>query len=347
MVAKNLACALSALLLAGAASNISHAQTAPTYDLVRSIPLGAPEHWDYLTFDAPSQRLFISHATEVTVVNVKSGDIVGHITGLMGSHGVAIDHRNGLGYADSGKDQMTTVFNLKTLKTVTKIPALEDADGMTFDPASNQVFVVGGDANAAIAYNPTTNKIAKTIALGGAPEFLAADGKGDLFVAINDKNEIVKINTKTNDVTARWPTAPCTEPTGMAVDAKTNRVFTSCRSGDMIVLDGNSGKIVATLPIGKGTDAAAFDDVRHRAFSSNHDGTLTVVSEKDANDFSVLDNVKTQDGARTLAVDPKSGDVYLVTAKVQSVEPPKTPGGYPHAVYVPGSLTLLVYKPTH
>ncbi len=338
---------LSAFALAAAlaAGGTAAAQTAPLYHLVRSIPLGAPEKWDYLNYDAPSHELFISHGTEVTVVNTRSGDVVGHITGLMGSHGIAIDHANGMGYADSAKDESTTVFDLKTLKPVTKLSALADADGMVYDPASRQIFVVGGDANAALAIDGKTNKVSAPIPLGGAPEFLAVDGKGALYVNINDKDEIVRIDTKTDKVTATWPTAPCARPTGMAVDAKTRRLFSSCHSGVMLVMDADTGKVITTLPIGQGTDAAAFDPVRHRAFSSNRDGTLTVIGETNANSFSVLDNLTTMPGARTLAVDSVSGDVFLVTAKVASVTPPAAPGGYPHTNYVPGSLELLVYAP--
>jgi YVTN family beta-propeller protein len=233
------------------------------------------------------------------------------------------------------------------LKVIKTIPALLDADGMAFDPASDQVFIAGGDANAVLAIDTKTNEPVKTIPLGGSPEFLVADGAGSLYVNINDKNEIVRIDTKTNSVVAHWPVAPCDRPTGLAIDTASRRLFSSCENSLMAVVDADSGKVVTSLPIGKGTDAAAFDPQRNLAFSSNRDGTLSVIQENDPNNFTVLQPVKTETGARTMAVDPATGKIFLVTAKVKSAGAPKYAGGPLVYKFVPGTVKALYFVPTH
>ncbi len=342
-----LAIILAGGILAAGLGAGAPAKSAPgylqTYRLTQTIRLGGGPKWDYLNFDPATDRVYISHGTEITVLDARTGALAGRVTGLEGSHGIAIDAADGLGFADSALNESITVFDLKTLKAVKKIPALLDADGMVYDAASGQVYDVGGDANAAIVVNARTQKIVATIPLGGAPEFLVTDDAGSVYVNINDKDQIVKIDTAKNVIVARWPVAPCDSPTGLAIDPGTRRLFSSCHSGVMVVLDADSGKLVATLPIGKATDAAAFDPVRKLAFSSNRDGTLTVIKENGADDFKVVGNVKTAPGARTLAVDPATGRVFLVTATVKSAGPPKHPGGPPSYIFVPGTVKALVF----
>ena len=209
----------AASMLALAVANAKPSIAAPTdYTITKTVPLGGGIRWDYLHFDPASDRLFISHGTELTVLNGQTGAVIGHVRGLHGSHGIAIDHATGLGYADSSGTQTTTIFNLKTLRTVKTIPALKDADGMAIDPASNQVFVAAGDSNAVMPIDLKTNESGKPIALGGAPEFLVADGAGSLYINLNDKNEIAKIDTRTDTVVAHWPLTSCDRPTGLAMD---------------------------------------------------------------------------------------------------------------------------------
>jgi DNA-binding beta-propeller fold protein YncE len=316
------------------------------YHLTQTIPLGGGVKWDYLHFDAATQRVFISQGDELTVVDAHSGKISGHVTGLRGSHGIAIDPKTGFGYADSSDTKTISIFNLKTLTVVQTMPALEDADGMLYDSVSDQVFVVGGDAAAMLAIDPHTNKVAKTIALGGKPEFLVSDEAGSVYVNISDKNQIVRLDTRTDAITARWRIAPCHRAVGLAIDAKTRRLFSSCANALMMVADADDGKIVAQLPIGKGTDSAAFDPVRARAFSANRDGTLSIIQEHGGNDVTALAAVKTALGARTMAVDPASGRIFLVTASVASAGPPKQPGGVPNYKFAPGTARLLILDPT-
>jgi DNA-binding beta-propeller fold protein YncE len=336
--------ALAALLALGVPSPNAQAK-APLYILEKSVPLGGVTKWDYLHFDPASDRVFISHGTELTVVDARSGKIVGHVTGLAGSHGIAIDNANGLGYADSGKTASLNIFDLKSLKTIKTMPALQDADGMAFDAPTGQVFVAGGNANAVLAVDAKSDQPGKTIPLGGSPEFLVTDGAGSLYININDKNEIVKIDTKTDAIIARWPVTPCVGPTGLAIDPQSRRLFSSCDNATMMVVDSDTGKIIATLPIGKGTDAAAFDPAAKLAFSSNRDGTLTVIQEADPEHFNVLADVVTEPGARTMAVDPATGDVFLATARVQSAGAPKHAGGPPSYKFAPGTVQLLIYRP--
>jgi DNA-binding beta-propeller fold protein YncE len=316
----------------------------PIYKISKTVPLPGGPKWDYLDFDAATNRVFISRGTEVAVINATTGAPIGTLRGLPGSHGIAVDPETGLVYADSAGKSEVIAFDPKTLKPVASIPVLADADGMVYDPASKQIFVAGGDAKGVMPVNPARNQVLPMIALGGTPEFLAADGQGSLFVNINDTNEIARIDTRTGKITARWPTAPCESPTGMAVDPADRLLFSSCHSGVMLVMDGNDGKMVAALPIGKGTDAAAYDPVTKQAFSSNGSGSLSVIRKTAPGQFSDI-SVPTAMGARTMAIDPATGRVFLVTAKVLSTTPATTPNGHPHYVFAPNSVKLLILDP--
>jgi DNA-binding beta-propeller fold protein YncE len=335
-------CAAAALAVAAFFPTPAHA--APLYTLTKTVPLGGGVAWDYLHFDAPSDRLFISHGNELTVLSGRTGAVIGEMTGLDGSHGVAIDHATGLGYADSSGSKTTSIFNLQTLKIVKTIPALLDADGMVFDPSSNQVFVVGGDANAVRSIDAKTNEPGALIALGGGPEFLVIDGQGGLYINLKTTNQMVKVDTRTDQVVARWP-VPCDAPTGLALDTATNRLFSSCRNGHIAVLNAETGAIVADLPIDLGTDSAAFDPSRKLVFSANRDGTLSVIREDDADHFTVLPPVHTELGARTMAVDPATGRIFEVTATVKSVLPPPHAGWAHNYTFVPHTFRELLFDP--
>jgi len=322
------------------------ASAAPPYALTKTVPLGAPDRWDYLAFDASSHRVYVSHGPVVSVVDAGSGAIVGTIgTFPGGTHGIGIVTAAGRGYTDDGKAGTAISFDPTTLKTEKTTAAAPDADGISYDSASRHIFVIDGDSGSITVINPTTDSAVTTINVGGGLEFGAADGAGKFYVNGAEKGEIVRIDTKSNRVDARWPVPSCTKPHGLAIDAKERRVFVSCVNGVMLVLDADSGKQVANLPIGKYTDAAAFDPVRKRVFSSNGDGTLSIYEEKDANTFEPLETVKTQPSARTMAIDPESGRLYLTAMKITKIDPPAEPGGRPHVTFAPGSLALLVFDP--
>lgn len=322
-----------------AAFFLAAAHAASAYHLIATIPLGGATKWDYLHFDPPTDRLFISHGTEVTVVNLKTDKVIGELAPLPGSHGITVDPATGDIWADSAGNRLAVAFDPRSFKPLASVPVVLDADGMAYDPFSKQIFNTGGDGMAITPINPATDKAAADIALGGSPEFLAADGQGALYDNIEDLNQIVRIDTRTDKIVARWRLATCTHPKGMAVDGPNRLVFASCANGVMVVLNADTGKLEATLPIGKGTDAAAFDPIRRLAFASAGDGTMTIVAEKPAPH--VLEVMKTARGARTMAEDPATGDLFVVTADVAGT----IPGEPTHFKFVRGSLHVLVYAP--
>lgn len=334
---------LSALLLTTAA--VVPAQAATLYHLVDTVPLGGDVKWDYANVDGKNKFVFVAHNTEETVVSLTTNKVVGELAGLDGSHNAVVDPVTGDIWGDARSKNELIAFSPKTFQPVASVAVAPGADGMIYDKASKTIFVAAGGSKGVIAVDPASQTAYPEIPLGTGVESLTVDGKGSLYVALVKANEIDRIDTKTREVTATWPTTGCTEPTGMALDKKKGLLFTSCHSGVMDVLSTDTGAVVATLPIGKGTDSAAFDGKLHRAFSSNGDGTLSVIDDSGATPV-VLGNVTTQPGARTMAVDAKTGDVYTVTAQVASITPPAKPGAKPKVNYVPGSLELLVYAPS-
>jgi len=334
-----------AFVAALAAGPAIAAPTTPLYRLVATIPLGGGVKWDYLHFDPATDRVYVSHGDEVTVVNARTGRVIGALADLPGSHGIAVDPVSKLVYADSAGRSVLVAFNPSTLAPVASAPVLDDADGVSYDPFSRQIFVSGGDGDGFTPVSTVTGKAARNIDLGTSPEFHVADGKGSVFVDLVDASEIARIDTATDKVTATWPVAPCAHPKGLAIDPGTRRLFASCANGVGVVVDADSGKVLAALPIGKGTDAARFDPAHDRFLASNGDGTLSVIAERGPDDFSLLGTVKTAPGARTMAIDPATGRVFLVTAKVTKIIPPADPSDHPHYVYAPGSLRLLVFDP--
>jgi YVTN family beta-propeller protein len=318
----------------------------PSYKLVASIPLGAGERWDYVTFDPATDRVFVSHGDHITVVDSKSGTIVGQIgTFPGGTHGIGIATQSGRGYTDDGRAGTVGEFDLKSLKTETTLTAKPDADGIVFDPASGHVFVIEGDSGTISVIDPKANAVVATIAIGAGLEAGDTDGKGKLYVDGADAHDIIEIDTQKNAVLAHWPMPDCVRPHGIAVDAAGRRVFSTCSNAKMMVLDADNGKIVASEPIGNGSDGAAFDPVRKLAYSSNGEGTLSVIHEIDADHFAALDPVPTVKSARTCAIDPGTGRLFLPAADIAKIDPPTTPGGRPHVTFAPGSLKLLVYAP--
>lgn len=309
---------LGGALLVVAATVSFYAQAAgstpaPLYRLVRTVHLGVPDGWDYATFDPSTDRVYVSHRDRVTVVDGKSGRIIGEVKGMPGgTHGIVISHAHHVGFTDDGRAGQAVAFDPSTLEVVARIKAQKDADGIVLDPASGHVFVIDGDSGKLTVIDPANDHVVATIDVGAHLEFGVADGEGNLYVNGVENNDIVHIDTKTNKVVAHWPIPMCKSPHGMAIDRKTRRLFVSCENKVMVVANADNGAVVAKLPIGVFSDAAAFDPVRHRAFSSNGEGTITVVDEKNANTFTVAGTVKTELGARTMTLDPRTGRLYLV-----------------------------------
>ncbi len=246
------------------------------YGTVGSIQIGGTGGWDYLTADSQNRRLYVSHGTEVVVVDLDSRQIVGRITGMSRIHGIAIADNSGLGFISDGGSNEVVVFGLQNQTVKQKVKAGTNPDGIVFDPASNRVFAFNGRSQNATAIDAAAGTIAGTVELGGKPEFPVSDGQGSVYANIEDKNEIVRIDSKSLAVKARWSISPCESPSGLAMDRTNRRLFSVCDNKLMAVVDADSGKVIATPAIGEGPDAAAYDPGTHLAFSSNgQSGTLT------------------------------------------------------------------------
>ena len=327
------------VVLLGTAGNAAAAE----YTLKQKFNIGGEGGWDYLTYDASSNRLFIARGTRVQVVDPDKGVVLAEIADTPGVHGVALASDLGKGYTSNGRDNSVSVFDLKTLKTLTKVMTTggENPDFIAYDQVSKRVLAFNGRSHNASVVDAVSDKLVATIPLSGKPEAAVADGKGMMFVDIEDKNEIAAIDTKKGAVVATWPLPGCEEPAGLAIDEKTRRLFVGCHNKLMVVLNADSGKVVTTLPIGEGVDATVFDVGTTQIFSSQSDGTLTIVKEETADKFSVQQNANTQRGARTMALNPKTHDVYLVSAEFDEA-PPAAGQTRPRRTMKPGSFTLLV-----
>ncbi len=335
------------LTFSGPSSVHAETTTSALYKLEKTVKLGAPDRWDYLTFDPSSDRVFISHFDRLTIVNADSGKVEGTVQSFPGgTHGIAIVPSLGVGYTDDGKAGVAWAFDLKTLKKTQEVKAQSDADGVVYDSSSKHIFVIDGDSGKITVIDPKTNKVVATIDGGGGLEFGVVDGKGHFFVDGADKNEILRVNTGTNSVDAAWPVPACQSPHGIATDTATKRLFVSCENKKLIAVNSDTGTVVATLPIGTFSDAVAFDPVRKRIFSSNFDGTLNVFVEKGGDTYDTLTTIKTKMGARTMTINPKIGTLYLVAAKMKINEAAK-PTDFRHRfTTTPGSTSLLIFEPT-
>ncbi len=314
------------------------------YQLKQKYVLGGEGGWDYLTYDPAGKRLFISRGTHVMVVDPAKGTVIGDIADTAGVHGIALAQDLGKGFTSNGRDNTVTVFDLKTLKETSKIKLADDAknpDAILYDSASKRVFTFNGRSNNATVIDADKGTLVGNIALTGKPEFAAADGKGMVFVNIEDKGQLISIDAQKAVVVNTWPLTGCEEPSGLAIDAKHRRLFAGCHNKVMAIVNADNGKVVTTVPIGDGVDANGFDPGTDLAFSSNGDGTLTVVHEDSADKFTVAQNAETQKNARTMALDTSNHDVYLVTAEIE-VTPPAKEGDRPQRKMKPGTFTLLV-----
>jgi DNA-binding beta-propeller fold protein YncE len=314
----------------------------PAYHVARQIKLGGDGRWDYITVDTAGNRLFIARQTRIMVVDPASGRVLGEIPGIDGAHGVALDYATGHGFASAGRSGTVTMFDLKTLKVLGNHRAADDADAILYDPVSNLVFSFNGDAHSASVIDPVSGESVGTIPLGGKPEFGVSAGDGKLYVNIEDQGEIVEINAAAHRVLRRWSLRPCTEPTGLAIDQVHHRLFSGCHSKVMAVSDAVAGKLIATVPIGAGVDGNAFDPATGLAFSSNGEGTLTVVREDSPASFRTVATIPTRRGARTMALDPRTHRIFTVTADLGTPPPPTEQDPHPRPPVVPGTFTLLV-----
>lgn len=327
-----------ALLTAlGALSSAALVFAAATgYHILGEIAIGGEGGWDYLSVDSAARRLYVSHATHVVVVDLDSNKVVGDIPDTPGVHGIAVAADLGKGFISNGRGGNVTMFDLKTLKPIgEKIPTGENPDDITYDKGSARVFVFNGRSNSATVIDAKTGKVAATIPLAGKPEFAVSDGKGHVYNNLEDKNQLVEIDAAKATVTKTIPLTGCDGPSGMAYDVKDRRLFSVCSNRVMTVTDPDAGKVLSTVPIGAGSDGVAFDNGTGYAMSSNGDGTLTIVSQTGGK-WDVLENIATERGARTIAVDEKTHKVYSPTAKTA----PSAAGG--RATFVPNTFKVLM-----
>src|ERR1700722_12636997 len=273
------------------------AQSSASYRVTHTYTLGGEGNWDYIVPDPPNQRLFIARQNRVMVVDEDSGTLLGEVTGIQGAHGTAVAQTTGHGFATSGNDQSVVMFDLKTYKVLGRIPAAEDADAIVYDRPSNRVFTLNGDAHSSTVIDAGAGKLVTNIDLGGKPEYGASAGDGKVYANLTDSSEVVEIDAKTATVARRWSTAPCKQPVSMAIDTVHHRLFSGCRSGVMAVSDYQAGKVVATVPIGKGVDGAGYDPASGNAFASNADGTLTVIHQDSPDQYHVAESVQTPQGS--------------------------------------------------
>ncbi|HEY1272790.1 MAG TPA: YncE family protein [Terriglobales bacterium] len=300
----------AAVLMAGT----GWAQASSGYRVLKTYKLGGEGGWDYLTYDGATHRLYISRATRVMVVDAGTGKQIGEIADTPGVHGIALAPEFSRGFVSNGREGTVSIFDLKTLKTLSKVKVGENPDAILYDPASKRVFTFNGRSHDSTAIDAEKGTVVGTIKLEGKPEFAVSDGRGEVFVNIEDKSLLDALDSNKLSEKASWPLAPCEEPSGLAMDKKNRRLFSGCDKL-MAIVNADSGKVVSTLPICDGVDGTAYDEGTKLAFASCGDGNLTVIREESPDKFSVAETVPTQRGARTLTLDPETHTIYTVTAK--------------------------------
>jgi YVTN family beta-propeller protein len=323
--------AITCAILVASAAVVSAADAPPgkaahtnpgAYHILRKIPVAGGGRWDLLDYDAEGNRIFIPRATRYQVVDANKGVLLGEIPDTPGAHGVAFDYKHGKGYTSNGRDNSVTVFDLKTLKTLSKIKVGESPDAMVMDSFTKTLFVFNGKSSDVSVIDPANDTVIATITLSGKPELCASDGKGTIYVNLEDKSEIARIDAAKHTVTAVWPLLPGTEPSGLAIDPKTNRLFSACDNKLLVVVDSENGKVVTTVPIGEGPDGAVFDAEKRLIFVPNgKDGTLSIIREVSPKKFTVEDTLPTQRGAKTIALNPKAHVVYVPAAEFETLAP--------------------------
>ncbi len=307
------------------------------YKIIKTIPVSGEGGWDYVTVDSDARRVYVSHATHVVVLDADTYAVLGDIPDTQGVHGIALAPDLGRGFVSDGRANNVTIFDLKTLKTISTVSAGANPDAIVYDPGTKRVFTLNGRSKDATAINAADGAVLGTLALGGKPEFAVADGKGSIYVNIEDTSELVQFDAQKLTVTHRWPQKPCQEASGLAIDVKNRRLFAGCDNKMMAVMDADSGKVLATPAIGEGVDASAYDPALQLAFASNGEGTLTVVHQDSPDKYSIVENVPTKRSARTMGLDLKTHNIFLPAA---DFDPPAP--GERRGKMKPGSFVLLV-----
>jgi DNA-binding beta-propeller fold protein YncE len=302
------ACSVVALVSAAAFA------AAVNYQLLKKVPLPGAGSWDYISVDDAARRIYISHATQVEVLDADSFSLIGTIPNTPGVHGIAIATEAGRGYVSAGKSDAVVPFELKTLKPLPEIKVGKKPDAIIFESLTKRIYVMNGDSNNITVLNASDGSLAGTIDLGGGPEFAVSDGKGNLYVNLEENNETLHVDVNAMKVKDRWPLAPCATPTSLAMDVENRRLFVGCRSHHFAVLNADNGKVVFTAPIGERVDAAAFDAKTRLVYLSTGDGKVCIFHQDSADQYSLSQEITTRKGAKTMGYDPKTRNVIVPTS---------------------------------
>jgi len=337
----------SLLIVLGAASVVMAATNG--YHLLKKYSFGAAEgstreYFDYVSVDSAARRVYLSHGTEIKVIDADSGALIRNITGLKQDHGVAVASEFGRGFISDGAQGKVIIFDLETLKVTGEAKADNDADCVIYDPSSKHIFVMNGDPHSSTVIDAKSGNVVGTIALGGGPEFAVADGKGTVYINLEDKSELVAVNAATLEIKSRWPLAPAGAPTALAMDVRHHRLFSAGRNPQMmVVLDSESGKVIQSFPISAGVDAAAYDPETGMVFVSTRDGMVHVFHEDSPDKFSEAETIKTEYGAKTMGLDTKTHNLFLDTADFGPAPAPTADRPHPNRAPIQGTFHVLVY----
>jgi DNA-binding beta-propeller fold protein YncE len=315
-----------------------------SYKLLKEIPVGGEGGWDYLTVDQFARRLYVSHAAKVEVIDLEKEAVAGQVADTPGVHGIAVAPKLGLGFTSNGRENKASIFDLNTLKTSSKVDTGQNPDAILYEEGQEEVYAFNGRSRSATVFEAKTGKVAATIPLPGKPEFSVADTQaGRAYCNLEDKSEVAVIDTKAHKVLTTWPIAPGEEPSGMAFDAQNQRLFLGCGNKLMVMMDSETGKVVASVPIGQGVDATKFDSETKLAFCSCGDGTVTIAHEDSPDKLTVVQTLKTEPRAKTMALDPKTHKIYLASARFGAASDQPSGGKKGRPIPVPGTFKVLVY----
>jgi DNA-binding beta-propeller fold protein YncE len=340
--------ASGAVVIVLAAGSLAMAAT-NGYHLLKKYSFGAAEgstreYFDYVTVDSAARRVYLSHGTEIKVIDADSGALISNITGLKQDHGVAVASEFGRGFISDGAQGKVIIFDLKTLKVTGEAKADNDADCVIYDPSSKHVFVMNGDPHSSTVIDAKSGNVLGTIELGGGPEFAVADGKGTVYINLEDKSELVAVDAATMKIKSRWPLAPAGAPTALAMDVPHHRLFSAGRNPQMmVVLDSDSGKVIQSFPISAGVDAAAYDPETGMIFVSTREGMVHVFHEDSPDKFSEAETIKTEFGAKTMGLDTKTHNLFLDTADFGAAPAPTADRPHPNRAPIQGTFHVLVY----
>jgi len=335
--------ALSILSLA----NVTACRADGPYHFLKEIPVGGEGGWDFLAIDEAARRLYVTHASKIVVIDLNKDEIVGEIADTPGVHGFALAPELQRGFSSNGQESKVSIVDLKTLKTLSKVDTGKNPDAILYEPEQQEVYAFNGHGQSVTVVNAKSGTVAATIALPGKPEVATADSKAErVYCNIEDKNEVVAIDSKTHQVVDTWPITPGEAASGMAIDLTHHRLFLGCSNKLMVMVDSTNGKVLATVPIDLKVDGNAFDPGTQLAFSSNGEGTVTIAHEDSPEKLTVVQTLATEPRAKTMALDPKTHKIYLASAKFEPLPEPAPGAPRQRPKVIPGSLKILVYGTT-